>query len=132
MEQYTEEIDPKKLEEEAKKITKSIIDKVVAWYCDIAKRYKAINGLDPAGIKEIRDLILKLNKEKGVTFMISSHLLDELGKIATAYGIINDGKLVEEISAEELTSRCHDGLKIVVHQGHTRDRRSNILRWCRG
>ena len=73
-----------------------------------------INGLDPAGIKEIRDLILKLNKEKGVTFMISSHLLDELGKIATAYGIINDGKLVEEISAEELTSRCHDGLKIVV------------------
>ena len=73
-----------------------------------------INGLDPAGIKEIRDLILKLNKEKGVTFMISSHLLDELGKIATAYGIINDGKLVEEISAAELTSRCHDGLKIVV------------------
>ena len=73
-----------------------------------------INGLDPAGIKEIRDLILKLNKEKGVTFMISSHLLDELGKIATAYGIINDGKLVEEISAEELTARCHDGLRIVA------------------
>ena len=73
-----------------------------------------INGLDPAGIKEIRDLIIKLNKEKGVTFMISSHLLDELGKIATSYGIINDGKLVEEISAAELTARCHDGLKIVT------------------
>ena len=73
-----------------------------------------INGLDPAGIKEIRDLILTLNKEKGVTFMISSHLLDELGKIATSYGIINDGKLVEEISAAELASRCRDGLRIVV------------------
>ncbi|MBO7390242.1 MAG: ATP-binding cassette domain-containing protein [Clostridia bacterium] len=73
-----------------------------------------INGLDPAGIKEIRDLILKLNKERGVTFMISSHLLDELGKIATDYGIINDGKLVEEISASELAARCRDGLKIVV------------------
>ena len=74
-----------------------------------------INGLDPAGIKEIRDLILKLNKEKGVTFMISSHLLDELGKIATAYGIINDGKLVEEISADLLAERCRDGLKIAVN-----------------
>ena len=73
------------------------------------------NGLDPAGIKEIRDLIVKLNKERGVTFMISSHLLDELGKIATAYGIINDGKLVEEISADLLAERCRDGLKIAVN-----------------
>ena len=45
-----------------------------------------VNGLDPAGIKEIRDTILKLNKEKGVTFLISSHLLDELAKITTTYG----------------------------------------------
>lgn len=73
-----------------------------------------INGLDPAGIKEIRDLILKLNREKGVTFLISSHLLDELGKIATTYGIINNGVLVEEISAAELTERCRHGLKITV------------------
>ena len=73
-----------------------------------------INGLDPAGIKEIRDIIVKLNKERGVTFMISSHLLDELGKIATDYGIINDGKLVEEISSSELAARCRDGLRIVV------------------
>ena len=73
-----------------------------------------INGLDPAGIKEIRDLILKLNREKGVTFLISSHLLDELGKIATTYGIINNGVLVEEISAAELAERCRHGLKITV------------------
>jgi len=73
-----------------------------------------INGLDPAGIKEIRDMILKLNHDKGVTFLISSHLLDELGKIATTYGIINNGELVEEISAEELARRCRKGIRISV------------------
>ena len=65
-----------------------------------------VNGLDPAGIKEIRDIIIKLNKEKNVTFVISSHLLDELGKIATRYGILSDGQLVDEISADELKERC--------------------------
>ncbi|MBE6133663.1 MAG: ATP-binding cassette domain-containing protein [Erysipelotrichaceae bacterium] len=74
-----------------------------------------INGLDPAGIKEVRDTILKLNKEKEVTFLISSHLLDELGKITTTYGIINNGKLVEEIDAEELKRRCEDHLLIKVN-----------------
>jgi len=73
-----------------------------------------INGLDPAGIKEIRDTILKLNKEKGVTFLISSHLLDELAKITTRYGIINDGILVEEVDAKVLMERCKANLKIVV------------------
>lgn len=73
-----------------------------------------INGLDPAGIKEIRDTILKLNKEKGVTFLISSHILDELAKITTRYGIINDGRLVEEIEANELNERCQKNLKISV------------------
>ncbi len=71
-----------------------------------------INGLDPEGIKEIRDTIVRLNKEKGVTFMISSHLLDELGKIVTKYGIIREGKLVEEVTAEELNKRCVDGIRI--------------------
>lgn len=74
-----------------------------------------INGLDPAGIKEVRDLIVELNK-KGITFMISSHLLDELGKIATNYGIVNEGVL-EEISAEELKANCRSSLKIVVDDG---------------
>ena len=73
-----------------------------------------INGLDPAGIKEIRDLIVKLNKEKGVTFIISSHLLDELGKIATRYGIINNGKLIDEIEASVLMERCRKNLVIHV------------------
>ena len=65
-----------------------------------------VNGLDPSGIKEFRDIILHLNKERGVTFVISSHLLDELGKIATRYGILSDGQLVDEISAAELQERC--------------------------
>ena len=62
-----------------------------------------MNGLDPAGIKEIRELIVKLNKE-GVTFLISSHILSELDKIATVYGFISHGILVKEISAKELHS----------------------------
>ena len=73
-----------------------------------------VNGLDPAGIKEIRDVILRLNREKGVTFLISSHLLDELSKIVTTYGIIKDGVLIEQISAEELEGRCRHHLKISV------------------
>ncbi|MBR2678924.1 MAG: ATP-binding cassette domain-containing protein [Bacilli bacterium] len=71
-----------------------------------------INGLDPEGIKEIRDVILKLNKEKNITFLISSHLLDELSKIATRFGIINNGVLIEEIEAKELKNKCKNKLII--------------------
>lgn len=74
-----------------------------------------VNGLDPAGMKEIRDLILRLNHEKNVTILISSHLLDELSKIVTKYGIINDGKLVEEVSAEDLIERCRQKLTFTVN-----------------
>ncbi len=65
-----------------------------------------INGLDPEGIVEVRDLILKLNREQGKTVLISSHILGELSKIATRYGIINNGKLVDEIAHEELLKKC--------------------------
>ncbi|MBO4594297.1 MAG: ATP-binding cassette domain-containing protein [Clostridia bacterium] len=82
-----------------------------------------INGLDPAGIKEIRDTIMDLNA-KGITFMISSHILDELGKIATNYGIMNDG-ILEEISAEELKKNCRSSLKVVTDDG---ERASDVLR----
>ena len=71
-----------------------------------------INGLDPEGIKEIRDVIVKLNKEKNITFLISSHLLDELSKIVTRYGIINNGELIEEIDADELNEKCKNKLVI--------------------
>lgn len=62
-----------------------------------------INGLDPAGIIDIRELLIKINQEKGITILVSSHLLDELARVATHYGFISDGKLVSQITAEELT-----------------------------
>ena len=73
-----------------------------------------VNGLDPEGIKQIRDLILRLNREKGVTFLVSSHLLDELSKIATKYGVINNGVLIEEIRADDLKQKLGTSLKITV------------------
>lgn len=73
-----------------------------------------INGLDPAGIKEIRELLLKLNQEREITILISSHILGELSKMATRYGIIRDGELVEEFQAEELENRCKRCQKLVV------------------
>lgn len=73
-----------------------------------------INGLDPEGIKEVRDLLSKLNKEKQITILISSHILGELSKIATSYGIIKEGVLIEEFAAEELKSRCRRCVKLVV------------------
>lgn len=61
-----------------------------------------MNGLDPLGIKNMRELILNLNKEKGITFLISSHILAELDKVVTKYGFISHGKLVKEISTKDL------------------------------
>ncbi len=72
-----------------------------------------INGLDPEGVREIRQLILRLNQE-GKTFLISSHILGELSKISTHYGIIKEGTLVEQISAEELDQLCKDYFRIEV------------------
>ena len=63
-----------------------------------------INGLDPQGIIEVRETILKLNKERGITIMISSHILEELSKIATHYGIIEKGELIQELTSDELFS----------------------------
>ena len=65
-----------------------------------------MNGLDPAGIVEIRELILKLNRERGITFLISSHILTELSLVANKYGIISKGHIVQEITAEELHNQC--------------------------
>lgn len=62
-----------------------------------------INGLDPQGMAEIREMIVRLNRERGMTFIISSHILGELSKIATSYGIIEQGELKRQISKTELT-----------------------------
>lgn len=65
-----------------------------------------VNGLDPQGIIEIRELILKLNRERQITVLISSHILDELSKLATYYGFIDNGSIVKEVSAAELEKTC--------------------------
>jgi ABC-2 type transport system ATP-binding protein len=73
-----------------------------------------VNGLDPQGIVEIRELILKLNRERQITVLISSHILDELSKLATHYGIIDGGRMVKELSAEELDAVCRKCVRMEV------------------
>ncbi|BCN32709.1 ABC transporter ATP-binding protein [Anaeromicropila herbilytica] len=74
-----------------------------------------INGLDPSGIKEIRELIQKLNSENEITILISSHILGELAKIATKYGVIENGVMVDEFAATELEHRCKKCLSLEVN-----------------
>lgn len=74
-----------------------------------------MNGLDPQGIIEIRELLLKLNREKQVTVLISSHILEELSKIATHYGFINNGSMVKEISAEDLEKAQRKCVRVSVN-----------------
>ena len=73
-----------------------------------------VNGLDPQGIIEVRELILKLNREKGITFLISSHILDELSRLATHYGFIDSGHMVKEMSATELDAACRKCIRVQV------------------
>ncbi len=73
-----------------------------------------INGLDPEGIREMRETLLKLNKEQGMTMIISSHILGELNKLATTFGIIKDGVLIQEISKDQLDEKCKEYLSIEV------------------
>lgn len=73
-----------------------------------------INGLDPMGIVEIRELLKKINKEKDMTILISSHILSELSELATTYGIISNGKLIEEITAEQLAEKCRQYIDLKV------------------
>ena len=73
-----------------------------------------INGLDPMGIVEIRELLRKINKEKDMTILISSHILSELSELATTYGIISNGKLIEEITAKQLSEKCRQYIDLKV------------------
>lgn len=88
---------------------------VLAGGPDILILDEPINGLDPEGIIELRELILKLNREKGITFFISSHYLDELSKIATHYGFVEKGKIIKEISSKELQEKYRKKIEIKVN-----------------
>ena len=76
------------------------------------------NGLDPVGILELRDVIYQLN-QRGVTFLICSHILSELSQIATKYGIVNKGEFIKELTNENLSSLCHEQLSIRVTDEHS-------------
>ena len=86
-----------------------------------------MNGLDPAGIVDIRELILKLNRERGITFLISSHILTELSLVATKYGIISKGKLIKEITSEQLHNECS---KTTVISADDPDRLVEAVKGC--
>ncbi len=73
-----------------------------------------VNGLDPEGIVQVRSLLKDLNENRGVTIFISSHLLNELSRLANRYGIINNGRLIDEFSISELETRCKSHLDIKV------------------
>ena len=74
------------------------------------------NGLDPEGIRDVRNLILRLNKEKNITVLVSSHILGELHKLATRYGVIDKGRLIKEFTAKELDEKTEDGFEIRVKE----------------
>ena len=73
-----------------------------------------MNGLDPQGIADLRDLLIELNEKEGITVLISSHILSELEKIASVYGFISHGKIVEELTVEELQNKCRKSITIKV------------------
>ena len=73
-----------------------------------------MNGLDPEGIAELRELLIDLNQKEGITVLISSHILSELEKIASCYGFISHGKLLEEITAEGLQAKCRKSVNVKV------------------
>ena len=83
-----------------------------------------INGLDPQGIVEVRETLVRLRDERGITVMVSSHILDELSKVADSYGIINEGTLLDEFSAEELHKRS--GQYVVVRAGDSEGARQAL------
>lgn len=76
------------------------------------------NGLDPEGIRDVRLLLQQLQAERGVTIVVSSHILGELEKFATCYGIIRDGRMVQQITAAELSARCRDYIAVQTADPH--------------
>ena len=73
-----------------------------------------INGLDPQGISELRTLFIRLKEERGMSILISSHILEELGKVADRFGVINFGHMICEVSAEELKDKCDSKVEIIT------------------
>ena len=77
-----------------------------------------INGLDPQGIAEVRETLYHLNRDRNITLILASHILEELAKIATHYGILHDGALLQELTRQELLEKCGEGLHRAGGFGH--------------
>lgn len=73
-----------------------------------------INGLDPMGIVEFRDVLLQMNREHGTTILISSHILSELANLATDFAFMDQGRLLEQTSAQAIHDKCRSCLEIQV------------------
>ena len=86
-----------------------------------------VNGLDPVGIMEMRAILQRINRERGVTIIISSHLLGELSQLATKFGFIDRGILLEEITAAELHSKVQKTVDIVFSDATQVQRGMNVL-----
>ena len=71
-----------------------------------------MNGLDPEGVREMRNLIICLNEQRGITVVVSSHVLDQLERMVTRYGVISEGRMVREMTAEEVAKACDDYLVV--------------------
>lgn len=71
-----------------------------------------LNGLDPEGAREIRNLLVELNRTRGITIVISSHVLDQLERMCTHYGVIVSGRIVREITAEQVEAECRQSLTL--------------------
>jgi len=81
---------------------------------DLILMDEPINGLDPQGMASFRKVVLKLSKEQGITFIVSSHILGELGLMATRFGFIHQGELIEEIDADALKNKTEDQIILKV------------------
>ena len=84
-------------------------------YPDFLLLDEPVNGLDPEGIVEVRNLLIRLNREKNMTILISSHILGELSKLSTRYGIIDNGNLLEEFTEEELFEKCKKNITLKTY-----------------
>lgn len=86
----------------------------LAGHPDLLVLDEPVNGLDPEGIIEVRELVLRLNRENGITVIISSHILDELARLATHYGFLDDGRMVKEMTAAELEQVSRKCMRLTV------------------
>ena len=89
---------------------------------DILVLDEPINGLDPQGIIEIREMLLNINKQKSTSILISSHILDELSRLATDYAFIDNGRILQTLSAEALARKTSKAAKLVVNDNKAMSR----------